>query len=107
MHNFDVDVEAKSRKLAEKIKKLQAEKAELDKNLETELQRQNLARKVGMIVVSVFKGQPFEYKDLEVLLDKHFIDDFDREFFKLEPLSAHDPRRSKRRGRKKAILAAE
>ena len=107
MYNFDIDAESKSHKLAEKIKKLQEEKAELDRNMETEKQRLNLARKVGLLVVSEFQGQPFEYKTLEALFDKHFTDDFDREFFKLNPLPANDPRKPKKRGRKKKKTTAE
>ncbi len=102
---FNLDPEMKSQKLAEKIKKLQEEKAELDKNLETEKQKLNLARKVGILIVSEFGGKPFEYKALETLFDKSFTDDFDREFFKLKPLSADDPRKPKRRGRKKKETA--
>ena len=98
---FNLDPEMKSQKLAEKIKKLQEEKAELDKNLETEKQKLNLARKVGILIISEFEGKPFEYKALESLFDKNFTDDFDREFFKLKPLPSDDPRKPKRRGRKK------
>jgi hypothetical protein len=101
MYDFDTDAEAKSRKLAERIKKLQEEKAELDKNLETEKHRLNLARKVGILVMTEFQGKPFEYKELEVLFEKNFINDFERQFFNLAPLSTDDPRKPKRRGRKK------
>jgi hypothetical protein len=48
-----------------------------------------------------FQGKLFEYKALETVLDKNFIDDFDRQFFSLKPLLADDPRKPKRRGRKK------
>jgi hypothetical protein len=101
MYDFDSDAESKSRKLAERIKKLQEEKAELDKNLEAEKQRLELARKVGIIVLTEFEGKPFEYKDLEALFEKNFIDDFSRQFFNLPPLQADDPRKPKRRGRRK------
>jgi hypothetical protein len=101
MYDFDLDSESKSRKLAERIKKLQEEKAEIDKTLEAEKQRIDLARKVGILVIAEFKGKPFEYKDLEALFDKNFIDDFSREFFNLPILQANDPRKPKRRGRRK------
>jgi hypothetical protein len=106
MYDFDTDAEAKSRKLAERIKKLQEEKAELDKNLETEKQRLDLAKKVGIIVMTEFEGKPFEYKELETLFEKNFISDFERQFFNLAPLSTDDPRKPKRRGRKKKEEAA-
>ena len=101
MYNFDADAESRSRRLAERIKKLQEEKAELDKSLETEKLRLNLARKVGILIMAEFKGKPFEYKELEALFDNNFTEDFDREFFSLKPLSSDDPRKPKRRGRKK------
>ncbi|MCL2028997.1 MAG: hypothetical protein FWG97_01035 [Deltaproteobacteria bacterium] len=101
MYNFDADAESRSRKLAERIRKLQEEKAELDKSLESEKLRVNLARKVGIVIMSEFKGKPFEYKELEALFDNNFMDDFDREFFGLKPLSVDDPRKPKRRGRRR------
>jgi hypothetical protein len=101
MYDFDTDAESKSRKLAERIKKLQEEKAELDKNLETEKQRLDLAKKVGIIVMTEFEGKPFEYKELETLFEKNFTSDFERQFFNLVPLSKDDPRKPKRRGRKR------
>lgn len=107
MYNFDTDAETKSRKLAEKIKKLQEEKAELDKNLETEKQRLNLSRKVGIILMTEFEGKPFEYKAFESLLDKNLIDDFERGFFNLKPLQVGDPRKPKQRGRKKKEVVEE
>ncbi len=47
---FNLDPEMKSQKLAEKIKKLQEEKAELDKNLETEKQKLNLRDSYAKII---------------------------------------------------------
>ncbi|MDR1044122.1 MAG: hypothetical protein LBP33_03265 [Candidatus Adiutrix sp.] len=107
MYDFHMDAEAKSRKLADRIKKLQKEKADLDQNLEAEKQRFDLARKAGLLVVSEFQGRPFEYKALEALFDKHFIDDYDRAFFNLKPLPANDSRKPKRRGRKKKEAAED
>jgi hypothetical protein len=101
MYDFDLDIEAKSLKLAEQIRKLQEEKKLLDEKLETEKQRLDLARKVGMLIVNEFEGKPFEYDEFKALVDNHFTDDFERTFFGLAPLSADDPRRPKRRGRRK------
>jgi hypothetical protein len=47
------------------------------------------------------EGKSFEYKDLEELFEKNFINDFERQFFNLAPLSKDDPRKPKRRGRRK------
>jgi hypothetical protein len=83
------------------------EKAKLDETLETEKQRIDLAKKVGMVVVTEYKGKPFEYAAFESLLESKLVDDFDREFFGLKPLSADDPRRPKKRGRRKREQATE
>jgi hypothetical protein len=108
MYNFDTDIESESRKLEEKIKKLQEEKAELDKRLETEKDRLDLSRKVGLLVINEFGGKSFEYSELATLLDTHLVTDFDRNFFALSPLAETDPRRPKKRGRrKKAEMTAE
>lgn len=101
MYDLNTDILAEARKLDEKIKKLQEEKAEIEKRLETEKQRLELARKVGLIVVNEFQGKRFEYTDLDTLLEKHLVLDFDRQFFDLNVLPENDPRRPKRRGRKK------
>jgi hypothetical protein len=107
MYDFNIDAEAKSRKLAERIKRLQEEKAKFDKSLETEKQRLDLARKVGIIVMTEFEGKPFEYKKLEALFDRNFVSDFERQFFNLPLLTSDDPRKPKRRGRKKKEETAE
>lgn len=101
MYDFDFDIEAEAQKLDAKIKKLQEEKSKLDERLETEKQRIELARKIGLLIVSEFEGKPFEYNALQRMLDEHLITNFDREFFGLRPLPEDDPRRPKKRGRKK------
>jgi hypothetical protein len=101
MIDLNKDIEAEARRLDERIKKLQEEKALLYEQLEAEKQRLDLARKVGLIIVSEFQDKPFEYKDFQALLDTHLADDFDRAFFGLQVLSADDPRRPKKRGRRK------
>ena len=101
MYDFEMDPEAKSRKLGAKIKKLQEEKDQVDKGLEEIKKRRDLAYKVGIIMLTEFEGKPFEYADLEALFDKNFTEDFDRNFFNLKPLPPDDPRKTKKRGRKK------
>lgn len=103
MYNFDLDIEVEAQKIEAKIKKLQEEKVKLAERMETEKQRQDLCRKVGILVVSEFEGKPFEYDSFKALLDEHLIADFDREFFGLMPLAENDPRRPKRRGRKPKV----
>ena len=101
MQELDFNLEAKSLKYAEQIKKLQEIKAKVDARLATEKQQIDLARKVGVIVVSEFQGKAFKYEALEKILDEKLVDDFERDFFSLSPLPADDSRRPKKRGRKK------
>lgn len=101
MYDFGKDMEAEAKKLDEKIKKLKEKKANLKQKLEDEKQQVELARKVGLLVTNEFKGKKFEYKEFLALVDKHFISDFEREFFELEPLTEDDPRRPRKRTRKK------
>ena len=100
MYNFDMDIEAEKQKLEAKIKKLQEEKAKLAERMETEKQRIDLSRKVGLLVVNEFEGKSFTYDAFKDLLEKHLITNFDRQFFGFQPLAENDPRRPKRRGRK-------
>ena len=101
MYDFDFDIESETQKLDARIKKLQEEKSKLDERLQTEKQRIELARKVGLLVVSEFEGKPFEYSTLERMLDEHLLTNYDREFFGLKALPEDDPRKPKKRGRKK------
>lgn len=101
MYNFDQDIEQEAQKIEAKIKKLQEEKAKLKERMETEKDRQDLARKVGIIILTEFEGKPFEYTALLALFDKHLISDYERQFFNLSPLAEDDPRRPKKRGRRK------
>jgi hypothetical protein len=101
MYDFNVDIEAKARKLDSKIRKLQEEKAKIEEKLQNGKQRLDLARKVGMLVIEGFKGKKFEYGELEALLETHLTDDFERKFFGFAALAADDSRRPKKRGRKK------
>ena len=101
MYKFDQDIEQEAQKIEAKIKKLQEEKAKLKERMEAEKDRQDLAKKVGIMILSEFEGKAFEYIDLQALFDKHLISDFDRQFFNLSPLTEDDPRRPKKRGRKK------
>ncbi|MDL2279033.1 hypothetical protein LJC15_00010 [Desulfovibrio sp. OttesenSCG-928-G11] len=101
MYKFDQDIEQEAQKLEAKIKKLQEEKAKLKERMEAEKDRQDLARKVGIMILTEFEGKAFEYSSLLALFDKHLISDFDRQFFNLPPLAEDDPRRPKKRGRRK------
>ncbi len=69
--------------------------------MERQKQRLDLARKIGVLVLS-FEGNPFEYEEFSKILDEKLTNDFDRTAFKLEVLAENDPRRPKKRGRKKA-----
>ena len=101
MYDFDMDIEAKAKKIDEKIKKLQEEKKKLAENMKTEKQREALTRKVGKFVLKEIQEDPTKYSDLQDALDSVLNDDFDRSFFKLPLLPEGDPRRPKPRGRKK------
>ena len=101
MYKFDQDIEQEAQKLEAKIKKLQEEKAKLKERMEAEKDRQDLARKVGIMILTEFEGKAFEYEELKALFDKHLISDFDRQFFGLPTLTEDDPRRPKKRGRRK------
>jgi hypothetical protein len=107
MYDFSVDIEAQAKKLDLKIRKLQEEKARFDEKLQSEKQRLDLARKVGLLVVGEFKGKKFEYGEFKTLLATHLVDDFERKFFDLAVLAADDPRRPKKRGRKKVVHSNE
>lgn len=101
MYKFNQDIEQEAQKIESKIKKLQEEKAKLKERMEAEKDRQDLARKVGIMILTEFEGKAFEYAELQALFDKHLISDFDRQFFGLSPLTEEDPRRPKKRGRRK------
>ena len=107
MYNFDMDVDAEAQKIEAKIKKLQEEKAELLEHAEEKKLLQDLARKVGVIVVSEFKGKAFGYQALEKILEEKLISDSERQFFNMQPLAEDDSRRPKKRGRKKREVVEE
>ena len=98
---YELDIEAKAKKIDEKIKKLQEEKKQLAENMKAEKQREALARKIGKFFLKEIEGDPTKYSDLQDALDEILNDDFDRSFFKLPLLAEGDPRRPKQRGRKK------
>ena len=107
MYDFDMDVDAETQKIDAKIKKLQEERAQLLENAEEKKLLQDLARKVGVIVVSEFQGKAFEYQALEKILEENLISDSERQFFNLQPLAEDDPKRPKKRGRKKREMVEE
>lgn len=100
MSDFNFDAEAEAKKLDNKIKALQAKKAELADKAKEAKQLNELARKVGVIIIKKYEGKPFEHKDLQGALDEALTADEDRTFFGFKPLAADDPRRPKKRGRK-------
>lgn len=101
MSDFDLDIEAKAKKIDEKIKKLQEEKKQLAEKVKAEKQREVLGRKVGKFVLKEVEADPTKYSELQDALDGVLNDDFDRSFFKLPLLPEGDPRRPKPRGRRK------
>jgi seryl-tRNA synthetase len=101
MYDFDLDIEAKAKKIDEKIKKLQEEKRQLAENIKAEKQRETLAHKVGKFFLKEVEANPSKYSDLQDALDSVLNDDFERSFFKLPLLPDGDPRRPKPRGRRK------
>ena len=101
MYDLEQDIEAEARKLDAKIKKLQEEKVKLRERMESEKQRAELARKVGMFVLKDYEKNPHEYTNIINTLSEILISDFDRQFFGLEPLAEDDPKRPRRRGRRK------
>jgi hypothetical protein len=107
MYDFNTDIETEARKLDDKIRKLQEERAKIEEKLQSEKQQLDLARKVGLLVVGEFQGKKFDYNDLRTLLDEHLISDYERKFFDLSELAVDDPRRPKKRGRRKAVQASE
>ena len=98
MDTLDFDIENEAQKIDAKIKKLQEQKAQLKERLEKEKNQNELARKVGKLILSKFEGKPFEYSELQSLLDEKLTTDFDRQFFGFSPLTDDDPRKPKRRG---------
>jgi hypothetical protein len=107
MYNFNTDIETEARKLDDKIRKLQEERAKIEEKLQSEKQQLDLARKVGLLVVGEFQGKKFEYNELKTLLDANLVDDFERKFFSFTPLAVDDPKRPKKRGRRKAVQPNE
>ena len=105
MDTLDFDIENEAKKIDAKIKKLQEEKAKLKERLEQEKNQNELARKIGKLILSKFEGKPFEYSELQSLLDEKLTTEFDRQFFSLQPLTDDDPRKPKKRGVSKEYLA--
>ena len=68
--------------------------------MKAEKDRTELARRLGMLILSEYEGKPFEYTTLQAKLEEVLRTDFDRGFFGFPPLAADDPRRPKPRGRK-------
>lgn len=101
MIDLDKDIEAEAKKIDEKIKKLQEQKKELAEKVKNQKQKTELARKVGLLVLS-FDGKSFDYAELEKMFDEKLTSDFDRSFFGLKELAENDSRKPKKRGRKKA-----
>lgn len=97
------NIEEEAKKLDEKIKKLKEQKAKLAETLEADKQKNNLAFKLGLLLMEEYQGKDFEYDDFKKILDEKLTSDFEREFFGFQPLSTDDPRRPKKRGRKKNI----
>ncbi|MDL2268616.1 hypothetical protein LJC41_01370 [Desulfosarcina sp. OttesenSCG-928-G17] len=95
--------EIETKKIDEKIKKLQEEKLKLADKIKEEEQKNNLAHKVGLIILDKYKGKNFKYDDFHKLLEQTLVNDFERNFFGFSPLAEDDPRRPKRRGRKKSL----
>lgn len=102
-NKFDLDFDASSeyQKIEEQIRKLQEKKKELAEKAEEGKQLNELARRVGKLILVKYQGKRFDYDELERELSEYLISDFDRQFFGLEPLAEHDQRRPKKRGRKK------
>jgi len=98
MDTLDFDIESEAQKIDQKIKKLQEQKAQLKERLEQEKNQNELARKVGKLILTKFEGKSFEYQTLKTLLDEKLTSDFDRQFFGLSPLTDDDPRKPKKRG---------
>ena len=96
----EFDVEARTKKIDEKIRQLQEEKKQLADKVKAEKAQKELGRRLGMVVLKEYEGKPFEYADLKGKLDEVLKTDHDRGFFGLSPLPMDDPRRSKQRGRK-------
>ena len=94
--NKDTDLEIKKRR--ERLKKIQEEIEVLEEQKKVEKEYEGLARKVGMLIVTKFKGESFEYDEFKKLLDDTFVIDSERQFFNLEPLAENDERRPKKRG---------
>jgi len=103
MIDIDRDIEIEARKIDEKIKKLQQQKKELAEKIKIDKQRNDLARRVGMIIMSKYEGNYFEYEDFRNTLAEQLTADFDREFFGFDILPIDDPRRPKKRGRKRTL----
>lgn len=98
MKDFPKDPDLEARKLDEKIKKLQEEKALLKEKYEEEKQQIELAKLVGWLIIKKFEGQRFTYSDLEIVLEENLKKDYDRSFFKLQPLP--EEAKPAKRGRK-------
>ncbi|MDR1987634.1 MAG: hypothetical protein LBQ24_02485 [Candidatus Peribacteria bacterium] len=107
MYDFNTDIETEARKLDDKIKKLQEERARIEEQLQSEKKELDLAKKVGLLVVKEFQGKEFKYSELKALLDSNLISDYDRKFFGLAELAVDDPRKPKKRGRRKATPTEE
>jgi len=86
--------------LIERSKKSKKKKPGSLSTWQTEQQRLDLSRKVGLLVVNEFQSKSFAYDALQTPLSEHLIADFDREYFNLASLAINDPRRAKPRGGK-------
>ena len=100
----ELDIEARAKKIDEKIRQLQEEKKQLAEKVKAEKAFKDLGRKVGMLVLKEFEGKSFEYSQLLEKLESVLKSDYDRAFFALAILTEDDPRRPKPRGRRAKII---